>query len=310
MDESTVEQLDETTDIQERNALKTPQDDVDDALVEAVLFAGDAPLPAAKIAAAAELPPRRVKQAVTRLNRRYEKGQNAFRIEEIAGGFQMMTLPEYHDVLGRLLHVKKDSRLSQAALETLAIIAYRQPILRADIESIRGVAGGEVLRGLLERGLVKIVGRAEVIGRPMLYGTSKRFLEIFGLASLDDLPRVEELRSGAESAPTGAAEPAGDANVETVLSEPDKEPPMIETVLDQHTPEPDEMEEDDEFITEEPDEIFEADDDDEEEDEDFDDEDFDEDDYDEDFDDDEDDDDEDEDDEDDDDEEEEDDDED
>jgi segregation and condensation protein B len=201
MDESAVEHNEETID-----SAKVASDpgDTDEAVVEAVLFASDTPLPPTKIASATELPPRRIKQAVAQLNERYSRGGHAFRIEDIAGGYQMMTLPEYHDVLRRLLHVKKDSRLTQAAMETLAIVAYRQPILRADVESIRGVASGEVLRGLLERQLVKIVGRAEVIGRPMLYGTSKRFLEVFGLASLDDLPRVEELRSGAD-APMPAA---------------------------------------------------------------------------------------------------------
>jgi segregation and condensation protein B len=95
-------------------------------------------------------------------------------------------------------------------METLSIVAYRQPILRADIESIRGVASGEMLRGLMERQLVKIVGRAEVVGRPMLYGTTKRFLEVFGLAGLEDLPRVEELRAPNKPAtpPTPTAPPA------------------------------------------------------------------------------------------------------
>ena len=175
------------------------------AVVEAILFASDSSLPASKIAAIAELPPRDVKEAVEQLNDRYEQARCAFRIESIAGGYQMMTLPEYHDILKRLLSTKKDNRLTQAALETLAIVAYRQPILRADIEAIRGVACGEMLRSLLEKQLVKIVGRAEVIGRPMLYGTTRRFLEIFGLSRLEDLPRVEELRSGADS---GTQQPA------------------------------------------------------------------------------------------------------
>jgi len=105
-----------------------------------------------------------------------------------------MTLPQYHDVISRLFKTRNDSRLSQAAMETLSIVAYRQPVLRADIEAIRGVACGEVLRSLMEKQLVKIVGRAEVLGRPMLYGTTRRFLEIFGLNSLDELPKFEELR--------------------------------------------------------------------------------------------------------------------
>jgi segregation and condensation protein B len=173
-------------------------DDEAAATVEAMLFASDAPLPASRIASVAELPASRVKKAIASLNERYGEIGSSFRIEEIAGGYQMLTLPAYNDVLGQLFAARKDSRLSQPAMETLAIIAYRQPILRADIEAIRGVACGEVLRGLLEKNLIKIVGRAEVIGRPMLYGTTKTFLEVFGLASLDDLPRVEELRTPEE----------------------------------------------------------------------------------------------------------------
>jgi len=168
------------------------------AVVEAVLVATDSPLSAAKIAELAQLPGQRaVKQAIADLNERYEQTGCTFRVEEIANGYQILTLPEYHDVVSRLHKSRSDSRLSQAAMETLAIVAYRQPILRADIEAIRGVACGDVLRGLIEKQLVKIVGRAEVLGRPMLYGTTRHFLKVFGLANLDDLPRVEELRSGA-----------------------------------------------------------------------------------------------------------------
>jgi len=171
------------------------------ATVEAILFASDVPLSAAKISTAAELPVRDVKLAVASLNERYVSAGSSFQIETVAGGFQMLTLPQYHDVLRRLLRARSDSKLSQAALETLAIVAYRQPIIRADVEAIRGVACGEMLRGLMEKGLVKIVGRAQVLGRPMLYGTTRRFLEVFGLNGLDDLPRVEELRSGAQEQP-------------------------------------------------------------------------------------------------------------
>ena len=170
------------------------------ATVEAILFASDSALTAAKISMAAELPAKQVKQAIDQLNTRYEQSDSAIAIEEIAGGYQMLTRPQYNDVLQRLLRARSDSKLSQAAMEALAIVAYRQPIMRADIEAIRGVASGEVLRGLLEKNLVKIVGRAEVLGRPMLYGTTRRFLEVFGLASLDDLPRVEELRTAASQA--------------------------------------------------------------------------------------------------------------
>lgn len=191
------------------------------ATVEAILFTAEAPLTAARISTVAELPPRIVKSAVAALNERYERAGAAFRIEAIAGGYQMLTLPEYHDVLSRLLRVRSESRLSQAAMETLAIVAYRQPILRADVEAIRGVACGEVLRGLLEKNLVKIVGRAQVLGRPMLYGTTRRFLQAFGLEKLDDLPRVEELRSGA---PGSAGHPHRSDPPPTASEEPQPEP--------------------------------------------------------------------------------------
>jgi len=186
------------------------------ATVEAILFATDSPLSPAKIAQVAELPGQRaVKDAIAALNERYESMGCAFHIEAIAGGYQFLTLPQYHDVISRLLRAKSDSRLSQAAMETLAVVAYRQPILRADIEAIRGVACGEVLRGLLEKGLVKIVGRAEVLGRPMLYGTTRRFLEAFGLENLDGLPRVEELRAPAAPAAEKAPPQQEDAPPES-----------------------------------------------------------------------------------------------
>jgi segregation and condensation protein B len=104
----------------------------------------------------------------------------------------LLTLPEFGEVLKKLHQKEIDAKLTKAALETLAIIAYKQPILRADIEAIRGVACGETIRSLMEKHLVKIAGRAEVPGRPILYGTTKRFLELFGLNSLKDLPQNEE----------------------------------------------------------------------------------------------------------------------
>lgn len=176
-------------------------------LVEAVLFSTDAPLTAAKLGGVTKLPVKMVKQAIAALNEGYQNDGRSFRIEAIAGGYQMLSQPEYHDTIARLLNIRSESKLSQASLETLAVIAYRQPVLRADIEVIRGVACGEVLRTLMEKQLVKIVGRAEVLGRPMLYGTTKKFLEIFGLNSLEDLPRVEELRTGFQDKPKSAESP-------------------------------------------------------------------------------------------------------
>jgi len=138
-------------------------------------------------------PVQRVRGSIARLNEGYEQSGRAFRIIAVSGGYQVMTLPEHGEMLSRLRGDRQLSRLTPAALETLAIIAYRQPVLRADLEAIRGVACGEVLRGLLERRLVRIVGRAEELGRPMLYGTTKEFLQVFGLGNLKDLPRSEDL---------------------------------------------------------------------------------------------------------------------
>ena len=165
-----------------------------ESVVEAVLFASDEPLTAARLADIVETGAKQIREHVENLNEKYKTNGTAFRIERIAGGYQMMTLPPYNHWLKKLLRVRSDNKLSPAALETLAIIAYKQPIIRADIEAIRGVAAGEMIRNLMYKGLVKIVGRAEVLGRPMLYGTTKKFLEVFGLNTLKDLPKVEELK--------------------------------------------------------------------------------------------------------------------
>ncbi len=165
-----------------------------ESVTEAVLFASDESLTEARLADIVGVPARQIRQHVKSLNEKYQANSNAFRIEKIAGGYQMLTLSPYNSWLEKLIRVRDDSKLSAAALETLAIIAYKQPVIRADIEAIRGVAVGELIRGLMYKGLVKIVGRAEVLGRPMLYGTTKKFLQTFGLDSLKDLPKVEELK--------------------------------------------------------------------------------------------------------------------
>ena len=167
-----------------------------ESVIEAILFASDEPLSADRLVNIAEFNGgvKQVKKCIEILNQQCQQSGRAFRIEEIAGGFQMMTLPEYNNWLKNLLRQRADNKLSPAALETLAIIAYKQPIIRADIESIRGVACGEMVRSLMYKGLVKIVGKAEVLGRPLLYGTTKKFLEVFGLSDLKDLPKAEELK--------------------------------------------------------------------------------------------------------------------
>jgi segregation and condensation protein B len=165
-----------------------------ESVTEAVLFASDESLTAARLADIVGTSVKQIRQHVKNLNDKYRANSNAFRIEQIAGGYQMLTLSPYNHWLKKLLRVRSDSKLSPAALETLAIIAYKQPVMRADIESIRGVAVGEIIRNLMYKGLAKIVGRAEVLGRPMLYCTTRKFLETFGLNSLKDLPKIEELK--------------------------------------------------------------------------------------------------------------------
>ncbi len=167
-------------------------------VVEAILMAADSPLPAAKIAAILSVGDARdVKAHVEALNGQYAQAELSFRIEHVAGGYQILTLPAYNTWLAKLLRARQETKLSPAAMETLAIVAYKQPCTRADVEAIRGVAAGDLLNRLREINLIKIVGRAEDLGRPLLYGTTKHFLEVFGLPSLEDLPQVEAFRSAA-----------------------------------------------------------------------------------------------------------------
>jgi len=166
---------------------------VDLGLLEALLFGTQHPLTAAKLVELMALKSvKSIRGGIKSLNEQYESSQRSFRIEQVAGGYQMLTLPCYGEALKKLHHREIDAKLTKSALETLAIIAYKQPILRADIEAIRGVACGETIRSLMEKHLVKIAGRAEEPGRPILYGTTKRFLELFGLNSLRDLPQSED----------------------------------------------------------------------------------------------------------------------
>ena len=163
-------------------------------IVEAVLFASDAPLRAEEVARADEsLNEDEVEDAVRHLQAEYLESDRAFDIVEVAEGYQILTRSEYAPYLDRFDTVPRPPRLSAPALETLAIIAYRQPIGRLKVEYLRGVGSTAVIRTLQDRGLVDVVGRADGIGRPLLYGTTLRFLEHFGFQSINDLPRPEEL---------------------------------------------------------------------------------------------------------------------
>lgn len=164
------------------------------ARLEAVLFLAREPLGTRKLAQFAHLADgTEARTLIRRLNRIYDESGCAFRAEEVAGGFQLMSRAQFGSWLRRL-YEPAQLRLSAPALETLAVVAYRQPVMRAEIEAVRGVDCGEILRQLMDRDLVRTAGRAHELGRPYRYATTKRFLQIFGLRYLDDLPRAEQLR--------------------------------------------------------------------------------------------------------------------
>ncbi|MDE2796257.1 MAG: SMC-Scp complex subunit ScpB [Gemmatimonadota bacterium] len=166
----------------------------DARIVEAILFASDAPLSPGEIARADEsLDEDRVEAALASLKAEYDDAGHAFELREVADGVQLMTRPEFAPYLERFDTVPRSSRLSGPALEALAIVAYRQPISRIEVEYVRGVNSTGVIRTLVERELIAGVGRGEGVGRPVLYGTTLKFMEHFGFPSMEHLPRPEEL---------------------------------------------------------------------------------------------------------------------
>ena len=176
------------------------------AAIEAALVAADEPLNARRLAHLVGLKDgNEARRLVRRLQEFYLEDESAFQVDELAGGFQLFTRAEFHPWLTRLLRIGNELRLSSAARETLAIVAYRQPIMRADVEAVRGVQCGEMLRQLMEKGLIRIAGRHDSLGRPVLYGTTRKFLQIFGLKSLRELPLAEQLRPPAPDQKTADA---------------------------------------------------------------------------------------------------------
>ncbi|MDR4508828.1 MAG: SMC-Scp complex subunit ScpB [Candidatus Brocadiaceae bacterium] len=163
-------------------------------IIEALIFTADEPIALRKLTnIIGDIDGEVIKEAIKQLQNDYAIQGRSFQIEEIAGGYQIFTKPEYHEWLIKLRKKTGDTKLSPAALETLSIIAYKQPVMRTDVESIRGVQSGQIIRLLMEKDLVKVTGRDESLGHPLLYGTTKKFLEQFGLKSLKDLPKIEEL---------------------------------------------------------------------------------------------------------------------
>ncbi len=162
-------------------------------IIETLLFVADTPLSTDRIKSIVPADTKKIKDILWGLAREYEERNGGFLLVEVAGGYQIRTRPEYAEWIKKLVQ-PNPLRMSKAALETLTIIAYKQPIIRSEIEHIRGVDSGGILRMLLELKLIRVLGRKEIPGRPLIYSTTKRFLEIFGLKDLKDLPTPEEIK--------------------------------------------------------------------------------------------------------------------
>lgn len=178
--------------IEEPPALPAAPDEQAQPRLEGILFLAREPLNTRRLAQYASLADGTAARTLIRqINRDYDARGRAVRVEEIGGGMQLLTRPAYSPWLRRLGYLPPETYLSAPSMETLAVVAYRQPVLRVEVEAVRGVACGEILRQLMERELVRITGRSDELGRPYLYGTTKRFLRQFGLRSLEALPHVE-----------------------------------------------------------------------------------------------------------------------
>ena len=223
-------------------------------IVEALILAAEEPISAKRLADLVPyLTPAKARELVKELTAEYADGNRGFEIWEVAGGYQLRTRPDLAPYVRGLLK-ERALRLTRAAIETLSVIAYKQPVTRAEIEHIRGVDVGAVIRSLVERNLIRIAGHREVPGRPMVYGTTRRFLEVFGLKGLDDLPtlrEIEELLPADHASKDAPAE--GEASVEGQGAEPvesagadgEPTPEVIEIITegepDEQPPEPHEL---------------------------------------------------------------------
>jgi segregation and condensation protein B len=223
-------------------------------IIESLLFVADEPLTIdrlKKIISGAES--RELRQALEELEADYETRQGGFFLKQVAGGYQIRTRPEYMEWIKRLLQ-PKPLRLSKPALETLAIIAYKQPVIRSDVEHIRGVDCGGVLRVLLERKFIRVLGRKDIPGRPLIYATTKRFLEVFDLKNLKDLPTPKEIEEfgsalSQEMDETDREAQAAEISIENTeeteassMPEPSETPaenPQTSMELDEAKPDPD-----------------------------------------------------------------------
>jgi len=191
-------------------------------IIESLLFVAEEPVTIEQIKQVLSLPDAKViRSALNELKADHEERQGAFALHEVAGGYQFRSRPDYVPWIKRFLQ-PKPARLSKAALETLAIIAYKQPVIRSDVEQLRGVDCGGVLRMLLERKLVRVLGRKEIPGRPLIYATTKQFLQVFDLKNLKDLPTPKEIDALGKG-------PLDEADPQEASAENGEEPPEPES---------------------------------------------------------------------------------
>jgi len=215
------------------------------SIVESLIFVSEEPLSFRKIRAILEgVPTKELKRVLDEIIEEYRTADRGVTIELVADGYQMRTRPENHEWIKMLLQYKP-TRLSKAALETLAIIAYRQPTTKTDAEKIRGVDCSSAVSKLLELGLVKILGRKEVPGRPFIYGTTPEFLEVFNLSGLNDLPSLKEIEElNPEDVEAFAADLAETANIETEEEFEEGEAAETDETAEDKVEEPEEVNED------------------------------------------------------------------
>lgn len=171
--------------------------------LEAVLLASDKPVPMAQLAKALDVERKVLGQTLEELAQEYDQQARGFRLVEIAEGWQLATRPQFANAIRKMNRTKAANRLTRPGLETLAIVAYRQPMTKAEVEAIRGVSSDGVINSLLERRMIRTVGRKDVVGRPLLYGTTREFLQAFGLKDLAELPKLTELKDLLKADPAG-----------------------------------------------------------------------------------------------------------
>ena len=167
--------------------------------IEAMLFVSDEPVPSARLAAMLEMPVAEADSILAGLSAEFEEQERGIQLREVAGGWRLYTHPAYHETIEKYVLSWDTQRLSQAALEALAVIAYNQPTTRAVVSSIRGVNSDAVISSLVEKGLVREAGRENTIGQPIIYATTRTFLEKFGLRSIKDLPAIEDFAANEET---------------------------------------------------------------------------------------------------------------